>query len=878
MHNRAPAHPTQLTVTIRLALILTLVPLVAAAADAPPPAPPRLDKAPKLKRFVEATPPEALAARGHAEVILTFDVDETGKVQNVTVTQPAGDGFDEAAIAAVQQFEFEPGESGGKPVPVRITYKYKFLFKPPPPPPPPEPQAPPRVETVPLSGVVRSRGERVAQPGVRVLIDDGALATTTDADGRFHFAEVPVGEHVVKLRGGEVLPAESPVHLQAGKGLDVTYYVAIRNRYVSTVRGQRLVQETVEHTLSGDEVRRIPGTQGDTIKAVQNLPGVARAPFGGGLLVVWGSSPFDTRTYVDGIFIPTNFHFAGLRSTVNSEMVQSVRFMPGGYGADYGRGMGGVIEVESRRPRTDGYHGFAQLDALDASIMFEGKLPKNVSIALALRRSTMDAWLPYLTPNDFQVTPTYYDYQAKLHWKASKKDDLDVFIFGSDDQLRLSARRPDPALAGQFDSHIYYHRLVLRYTRKLGRGGYVAITPSLGYDQPLQFAGGFGTDNLHVDAHTLEYTLRAVARVPVTSFLRLDAGLDFEGNRWEISARAPVRGIPREGDSGGFGGGGFIENRVTLLTNHVAPFVGADFQLWDKRLQITPQLRLDTYTFTGYQGTPDHYVAAHVNLEPRLQLRVRLTSWMWLKAAIGLYHQPGDPVAYMRGFGNPTGLIPQRSTHYVLGFDFKPTQTLSIQVQGFYKELRNLIVRGETPLEPILLNDGLGRVYGGELLVRQELWRNFFGWVTYTALRSERRDHPGEPWRVFQFDQTHILTLIASYKLPRGFQIGARFRYVTGNPQTPILPEYSYFDANAGLYRPVYGPQYSTRVDDFHQLDVRFDKTFTFKLWKLSIYLDVQNVYNYQSAEGYRYNYNYTQRQVIAGLPIVPSLGVRGEF
>src|SRR5205807_5314277 len=122
----------------------------------------------------------------------------------------------------------------------------------------------------------------------------------------------------------------------------------------SIVRGDRITEETVEHRLDAEEFRRIPGTQGDTLKAVQNLPGVARSPFGGGLLPVWGSAPNDTRIYVDGVHIPTLYHFGGLRSTVNGEMVESLTFLPGGYGVEYGRGLGGVIEVETRKPRTDG--------------------------------------------------------------------------------------------------------------------------------------------------------------------------------------------------------------------------------------------------------------------------------------------------------------------------------------------------------------------------------------------------------------------------------------------------------------------------------------------------------------------------------------------
>ena len=130
----------------------------------------------------------------------------------------------------------------------------------------------------------------------------------------------------------------------------------------------------------------------------------------------------------------------------------------------------------------------------------------------------------------------------------------------------------------------------------------------------------------------------------------------------------------------------------------------------------------------------------------------------------------------------------------------------------------------------MLTNDGRGRAYGGELLVRQQLWRNFFGWIAYTLSRSERQDHPGEPWHVFLFDQTHILTTLASYKLPRGFQVGARYRYVTGNPYTPVVG--AYYDANTDRYVPITGAPFSGRLPAFNQLDLRVDKVWTFDRWR----------------------------------------------
>ena len=190
--------------------------------------------------------------------------------------------------------------------------------------------------------------------------------------------------------------------------------------------------------------------------------------------------------------------------------------------------------------------------------------------------------------------------------------------------------------------------------------------------------------------------------------------------------------------------------------------------------------------------------------------------------------------------------------------------------------MRDLVVSGAGPDDPVLTNDGRGRAYGGEVLVRQQLWRNLFGWVAYTLSRSERQDHPGEDWHRYLYDQTHILTLLASYHLPRGFQVGGRFRYVTGDPYTPVVG--AYFDSNADLYAPIYGPPFSARLPAFNQLDLRVDKVWTFDRWRFSAYLDVQNVTRATNAEALRYSFDFTVARPLAGLPLLPIGGVRGDF
>src|SRR6185295_7573968 len=82
-------------------------------------------------------------------------------------------------------------------------------------------------------------------------------------------------------------------------------------------------------------------------------------------------------------------------------------------------------------------------------------------------------------------------------------------------------------------------------------------------------------------------------------------------------------------------------------------------------------------------------------------------------------------------------------------------------------------------------NRGSGFVYGSEFLVR---WKNdpkMFGWVAYTMSRSERRDDPNDPLRLFQFDQTHVLTLLLSRAFGDGNRLGGRFRFVSGSLYSP---------------------------------------------------------------------------------------------
>src|SRR3954447_8475381 len=240
-----------------VALMIALLQRARAGAAELPPA---SFKPPRLVRFVEAVlPPAALAARREAEVVLSLDVDEAGEVSAVEVAKPAGgeggEALDQAAVAAARQFVFEPGASEGHPVPVRITYSYRFVFKPdlrPPPSAAPNGATAPHVPTVPLSGLVRRRGDRSAVTGAVALVTLGPgdeRRAVTDEQGRFSFPALPVGEHPLALRGAALVPVDITVALHEGKSTELSLFVEVKERYASTVRGRRAVVETVEQTL-----------------------------------------------------------------------------------------------------------------------------------------------------------------------------------------------------------------------------------------------------------------------------------------------------------------------------------------------------------------------------------------------------------------------------------------------------------------------------------------------------------------------------------------------------------------------------------------------------------------------------------------------------
>ncbi len=847
--------------------------------EAPAPAPLPITPPALAGEMPQADYPQAaLAERRAARVVLELDVTEQGLGQNAKVVSPPQPGFDESALAVVPKLRFTPATQttaqGELPLAVRLQFAINFT-------PPPVARAPEDAVQRPvnLAGQVRERGTRRRLGGLEVAVPTAKLAAYTDAQGRFELRGVPEGKQEIVIAAPGYQRLSITETIEPGRKLEVQYLLQAlyTSPFEAVVSGDKERKEISKTTISIEEVNRIPGTQGDALKVIEDLPGANRSsPAGGGLLVIRGSNPGDSLVFLDGLNLPLLYHFGALSSTFNPDLLGSIDYVPGNFSVAYGDMIGGLVSVNTR-PLREELHGYANLNLLESSVLLEGQVPGDSGVRLSVsgRKSYVGEVLKAVIPDGavgLVAAPSYYDAQVRLDWKPKGTNHtLQLLALTSDDSLSLLFKRPfatDPNVSGDLDVETGFSQLRLKDGWR--SGAWTVATVAM-YEHLLL---RFGIGATHFSLYGNDLYLRSVAGYEVGDDLELTFGFEATNRHVNVAADLPGSALFREGDpnqANGPRGDDTSKIRVAALPfNRYSPALFLEAR-WRPlaNLTLTPGLRLDSYVYTGQP-------AATRTLGPRLTARYELDDALAFKAGAGLYSQGarnGDAAAQ---FGNPA-ILPQRALQLTAGAEWRPLGGVFTSLEGFYKKIDDIIVSSSGAASSSSLdNAGTGRVFGLEVLVRKELTDRLFGWIAYTLSRSDRIDRPGQARRLFDFDQTHNLTVVASYQLPKGWQLGARLRLISGNPDTPVIGA-RYLNATDS-YLPIYGPTNSTRLPLFHQLDVRLDKVWTFDAWTLDLYLDVLNTYNHRSIEGTQYSYDFSQSSYIGGLPFFPSLGLKGAF
>jgi len=625
-------------------------------------------------------------------------------------------------------------------------------------------------------------------------------------------------------------------------------------------------REATRRTISGEILTEVPGTRGDAIRAIEVMPGVGRTTLNNGDPILRGAAQEESQTYLNGVPVPFLYHFGGLTSFFSSRYIDRVDLYPGNFSTRYGRVSGGVIDVHSKDPRLDGFHAGADLNLIDSSAFVSTNIGSQVGVALAARRSNIDFVFSKLVPKDTYsvvAAPLYYDYQALGAYHASAHHTLRVIGYGARDSLQLFFSNPnesDPTLSGKIAGTIGFHRLQVELDSKLGESSTQDLSVTAG---SLSFSQQIGSYEQVISGSELHG--RGEWRVELIPQISATAGLDFYGQfmagRYDGPAPGADEGDPTINDPNS------TRRTVSTIVPHlnvVRP--GAYLELGlrpERHLLLVPGMRADYYGDLGRSS-----------FDPRLTSRLELTQTFALKAGAGYYTQAPQYWQALSVVGNPN-IEPYRALQTSFGFEDRLGSRLKFGAEGFYKHLTNRIVGTAGGVEPHFVNDGEGRIYGVEVAGEYHPANGSFFYLAYTLSRSERKDFD-QPYRLFDHDEPHVLAVTASQVLGRGWTLGARFRLISGDPNTAVVG--STFDARTGVYVPKYGATNAGRDPAFQQLDVRLEKAWHIGTGSIAAYLDVLNVYNAKNPQGYRYSFDYSKKEAVSGLGLFPNLGLKGEL
>ena len=172
----------------------------------------------------------------------------------------------------------------------------------------------------------------------------------------------------------------------------------------------------------------LPSTSGSLEGLLKTLPGVSSSNELSSQYSVRGGNFDENLIYVNDIeiyrpLLMRSGQQEGL-SFINSDMISSIEFSAGGFGAQYGDKMSSVLDIKYRRPTR--FEGSASMSLLGGALHFEG-ISKNKKFTYnsGVRYKTTQYLLGTLeTKGDYK--PEFFDFQTYLTYAFSSKLELSV--------------------------------------------------------------------------------------------------------------------------------------------------------------------------------------------------------------------------------------------------------------------------------------------------------------------------------------------------------------------------------------------------------------------------------------------------------------------
>jgi hypothetical protein len=678
-----------------------------------------------------------------------------------------------------------------------------------------------------------------------------------------------------------------PVTLKAGQVISRKFFLnekptELKIIEVEANKSKAVRQQTVNLsniTIEAKDIKSLPsiGGEPDLVQYLQVLPGVNFSGDQGGQLYVRGGPPVMNKVMIDGMIIYNPFHSIGLFSVFDADIIRNAEVSSGGFNAQYGGRISGIIDVSTREGNKKHFSGKIAANPMTGKILLEGP----INSLLEDGGSSSSYVLSYKSSLLGLTSKTIYSYADPVNGLPYGFNDLygkytNVSNNGSKVNL-FGFRFSDDA---NFDFNKYNWI-------SAGGGGNLLIIPE----------GSNTLINANAGYSTYEMTQTTSDGLPRTSGINsFNTAINFTNFIGKDDIKYGFEAI---GISTKFKYVNAVGRELTQDDYSTEIHSFAKYKWVYKRLVVEPGIRVVYYSSLS-----------EFSFEPRIGAKYNITPSIRAKFAAGTYSQnlmaavsDQDVVNLFYGFlSSPdkvnSDIRRQTANHYVGGFEFDLGKYIEINIEGFLKDFTQITNINRDKIydddqfnldKPYYLKGDViketGKAYGADARLKAE-YKNHYLWLVYSLTYVTRND--GRRDYVPHFDRRHNINVVYTYQWGKrkSWNINTRWNFGSGFPFTQTQGFYENLNLNRGVGSNVnnqngnlgiYFTDINTgRLPYFHRLDASISKKFSFKKESRSmmVILSATNVYD-------RDNIFYFDRLTykrINQLPIMPTLGFNYIF
>ncbi len=792
----------------------------------------------------------------------------------------------------------------------------------------------PSPKKVTISGYVTDSLSGEKMIGANVYLSGTNIGTTTNLYGFYSLTYYP-GDWVLSASYLGFRPFEKKIRAEQNRTIDILIKKSIDLQEVIVLADyytrRQVGINTTRETFNSSDFEIIPAVGGeqDIIKLTQNLPGVLSGTDGLGGLHVRGGDPGQNLVLLDGVQVYNPFHTAGFFSIYNPSAIKSVTLYKSGFPARFNGFTSSILDVRTKEGNNQRLkaEGGISLLALNGSV--EGPIIKGKSsFILTARRTHVDPWIKsvttYLNQRENKTGYTgysFYDLNAKTNYSIGANDKLYLSFYHGRDNFR--------DFSGKFD---YMESQVVRLNtenvldwgndigtlrwNKLINNKLFANT-TLNYSNFRYNSFSFNEeviseDNQNIDrqfkvalykSNIKDYSLKTDFDFIPTPVQKLKAGFALVYHTFNPVVYAVDQNSKDAylfGNNQSFSSLDTIVKGTSISALEVTTYV-------EDEIIINDNILLNLGINTSFFSVQD---INYLSFQPRISLNLIVND----KLSIFVSHDNLAQNLHLlsnAGFSLPNDLWipstanigPLKIKQSTVGFHYRLAKIYEIKMEGYYKQMKNLIAfqegasfsSGGIFLNGGFLNtrnweekvsEGEGVSKGIELTLKKNTGR-LSGWVSYSFANAQRQFEEINYNRVFpyRYDRRHTFNVVGVFKIKNGIDFLANFTYGTGQPFSYATSKY--FSQLPGSGNQVeilnWTSTNSIRLDPFHRLDIGINFKNIRKWGEEFIQVGLINVYDRKNTLFVRLKENPNdpadKRFVKSSLlPILPSFSYKLKF